>query len=71
MQIMANKFWCKYLVQCIEINILHTFSFLRKLDHVIFFSHFYFFRNGLRGLVTASGLIFLSENMVFCIEDWI
>ena len=65
MQIMANEFWCKYLVQCIEINILHTFSFLKKLDHVILFSHIYFFQNVLRGLVTSSGLIFYQKTWCF------
>ena len=58
---MANKFGCEYLMYCLGTNILHSFSVLQKLNHIILFRHFYLFLSDLIDLLTPKGSHFLSK----------
>ena len=66
---MANKFGCEHLMYCLGTNILHSFSVLKKLNHIILFRHFYLFLSDLIDLFDSKRLpFFIKKNMVFCIE---
>ena len=44
---------------CLGTNILHNFGFLKKLTHIILYSHFNLFKNGLIDLLTPKGSHFI------------